>query len=116
MHDPIDEFGEKVLEKRKARDQTQRELAIKLGMSYRTVLQAETGQSIPRFDTVIILAQDLGISLDALVFPETAAPNAVPKCVYDFFHGMSANDAQRYIDFCKRIEALTEEKEKKENK
>ena len=58
MHDPIDEFGEKVLEKRKARDQTQRELAIKLGMSYRTVLQAETGQSIPRFDTVIILAQD----------------------------------------------------------
>ena len=77
MHDPIDEFGEKVLEKRKARDQTQRELAIKLGMSYRTVLQAETGQSIPRFDTVIILAQDLGISLDALVFPET---DAGPPC------------------------------------
>ena len=116
MHDPIDEFGEKVLEKRKARDQTQRELAIKLGMSYRPVLQAETGQSIPRFDTVIILAQDLDISLDALVFPETAVPNAVPKCVYDFFHGMSANDAQRYIDFCKSIEALTEGKEKRENK
>ena len=61
-------------------------------------------------------AQDLGISLDALVFPETAVPNAVPKCVYDFFHGMSANDAQRYIDFCKSIEALTEGKEKRENK
>lgn len=115
MHDPIDKFGEKILEKRKARDQTQRELAVKLGMSYRTVLQAETGQSVPRFDTVIILAKDLDISLDALVFPETASPNVVPKCVYDFFHGMPAEEAQRYIDLCKSIEALTEDKEKKEN-
>ena len=116
MYDPVNAFGEKVLEKRKMRDQTQKELAAKLGMSHRTVLQAETGQSNPKFETVVLLAQDLDISLDALVFPDTAAPNAVQKCVYDFFHGKTEKEAQRYIAICSSTEALNEDKNAKENK
>lgn len=111
MHDPIDEFGAKILEKRKEHNQTQRELASKLEMSYRTILQAENGQSIPRFDTVVMLAKKLNLSLDSLIFPETTAPNAVAKCVYDFFNGKTEKESQQYIALCKSIEAISKSKE-----
>ena len=58
-----------------------------------TVTQAEICRSNPKMEMVILLARELNISLDALVFPETATPNAVPKCVYDFFRGKTENEA-----------------------
>lgn len=110
MHNTLDEFGLKVRDVRTARKQTQKELAAKLGMSHRTVMQAETCKSNPKFETVILLARELNISLDALVFPQTAAPNSVPKCVHDFFQGKTELEAQKYIDLCKCAEALKEDK------
>lgn len=82
MNNPLDEFGAKIRAEREARGLTQKQLAEKLGMSHRTVMQAEICRSNPKMETVILLAKELNISLDALVFPETATPNAVPKCVY----------------------------------
>lgn len=110
MNNPLDEFGNQVRKKREARELTQKQLAEKLNMSHRTVMQAEIRRSNPKFETVVLLAQELDISLDALVFPETVAPNGVPKCVYDYFKGKTEAEAQKLIDLCKHIEALNGEK------
>ena len=40
MNNPLDEFGAKVRAEREARGLTQKQLAEKLGMSHRTVMQA----------------------------------------------------------------------------
>lgn len=81
-----------------------------LKMSHRTVMQAEICRSNPKMETVILLAKELNISLDALVFPETATPNAVPKCVYDFFRGKTESEAEKLIDICRRIDELNHAK------
>ena len=100
MNNPLDEFGAKVRAEREARGLTQKQLAEKLGMRHRTV----------KMETVILLAKELNISLDALVFPETATPNAVPKCVYDFFRGKTESEAEKLIDICRRIDELNHAK------
>lgn len=111
MNNPLDEFGAKVRFEREVRGLTQKTLAEKLGMSHRTVMQAEICRSNPKFETVILLARELNISIDALVFPETTSPNSVPKCVYDFFKGKTDSEAQKLIELCKNIEALNGGKE-----
>ena len=110
MNNPLDEFAKALRKKRTEKGMTQKGLAAKLGMSHRTVLQAEGSDGNPKFETVILLAQELGISLDALIFPETASPNAVPKCVYDYFHGKPEAEAQKLIDLLKNLEALSDGK------
>lgn len=110
MNNPLDEFGAKVRAEREARGLTQKQLAEKLGMSHRTVMQAEICRSNPKMETVILLAKELNISLDALVFPETATPNAVPKCVYDFSRGKTESEAEKLIDICRRIDELNHAK------
>ena len=97
MNNPLDEFGAKVRAEREARGLTQKQLAEKLGMSHRTVMQAESCSSNPKMETVI-------------VFPETATPNAVPKCVYDFFRGKTESEAEKLIDICQRIDELNHAK------
>jgi transcriptional regulator with XRE-family HTH domain len=79
---------------------TQVRLAEKLGMSKRTIIQAERGQSNPKFETIVLIAHELDISLDALVFPDTASPNNVSKCVYEFFKDKSERESQQFIDLC----------------
>ena len=106
MNNPLDEFGAKVRIEREVRGLTQKTLAEKLGMSHRTVMQAEICRSNPKFETVVLLARELNISSDALIFPETTSPNSVPKCVYDFFKGKTDLEAQKLIELCKNIEAL----------
>lgn len=110
MNDPLKVWGEVLRKKRTARKLTQQGLAEKHGMNKRTVMDAELGRANSKFETVIILARELDISLDAIVFPESASPNIVPKCVYDFFKDMTEEEAQRYIDFCKSAKALSEQK------
>ena len=110
MNNPLDEFGAKVRAEREARGLTQKQLAEKLGMSHRTVMQAEICRSNPKMETVILLAKELNISLDALVFPETATPNSVPQCFYDFFRGKTESEAEKLIDICRRIDELNHAK------
>ncbi|MDL2234311.1 helix-turn-helix domain-containing protein [Ruminococcaceae bacterium OttesenSCG-928-L11] len=110
MNNPHNAFGIAVRTERVKRNLTQVQLAEKLGMSKRTVIQAERSQSNPKFETVILLAQELEISLDAIVFPETASPNNVPKCVHEFFKDKSEQEAQKFIDLCRGAESLKESK------
>lgn len=106
MNNPLDEFGNQLRVLREKRGLTQKQLAEHMGMSTRTILQAETHQSNPKFETVILLAKEMNISLDALIFPETASPNSVPKCVFDFFQNKSEEEARRLISICGNIEEL----------
>ena len=103
-------IAQAMIDARKESGLTQKQLAEKLGMSHRTVMQAEICRSNPKMETVILLAKELNISLDALVFPETATPNAVPKCVYDFFRGKTESEAEKLIDICQRIDELNHAK------
>ncbi|MGN8969371.1 helix-turn-helix domain-containing protein [Intestinimonas sp. HCP28S3_D6] len=109
MNNPLDAFGTKVRKEREVRDLTQKQLAAKLGMSHRTVMQAEICRSNPKFETVVLLAQELNISLDALIFPETTSPNQLPKCVYDYFKDKTEAEAQKLIDLCRQIEAVNDD-------
>jgi transcriptional regulator with XRE-family HTH domain len=106
MNNPHNAFGKAVRAERIKRNLTQVQLAEKLGMSKRTVIQVERCQSNPKFETVLLLAQELEISLDAIVFPETVSPNNVPKCVHEFFRSKSELESQKFIDLCRNAESL----------
>ena len=65
MNNPIDLFAWKVRSERKRRHLTQKKLAERLSMNSRTIIDLETGKSNPKFETVILLARELNISVDA---------------------------------------------------
>lgn len=106
MNNPVDEFGKRVCEKRKETGLTQRELAENLNMSRRTILYAETGQSNPKFETVALIARYLGISIDAIIFRDNTSPNAIAKCVYDYFKDKTEEEAEKIVEMCKSIENI----------
>lgn len=105
MQNPIDSFGIALRTARIKQDLTQRELADKLGMSVRTIIQAEQGHSNPKFETVVLLAKELNISLDAIVFPDiTTVP--ISKSVADFFAGKNETEIQKYIRLCQQADSF----------
>ena len=106
MYNMLDEYGKRLRDRRKARKETQKGLAAKMGMSHRTIMDTELCRSSPKFETVALLSREMDISLDAIVFPETASPKALPKCVCDFYEGMSESEAQDYIDICRAARKL----------
>lgn len=106
MYNPVDEFSKKLHEKRDEREQTQKGLAAKMGMSHRTIMDTELCRSSPKFETVALLARELNISLDAIVFSDAVSPNDIPKCVCDFFKDKTEAEAQMYIDLCKQADAF----------
>ena len=69
MKNPVDSFAAALRAARARQHLTQRALAEKLHMSVRTIIEIELGRSNPRF---ALLAEELNISLDAIVFPDTA--------------------------------------------
>ena len=110
MNNPVDEFCLTLRQVRKKKGITQIELAQKLGLNHRTIMDAEALKSNPKFETVAALAKELNISLDAVVFPDSLSPNAVPKCVVDFFQGISEAEAQQFIAICENIRAIQSKK------
>ena len=106
MNNTLNAFGIAVRTEREKQGLTQVQLANKLSMSKRTIVQVESARSNPKFETIVLLMQALDISLDALVFPETAAHNSVPKCVHDFFAYKGESISQRFINLCRDAEAL----------
>lgn len=105
MQNPVDSLGVTLRTAREKQNLTQRELAERLGMSVRTIIQAERGHSNPKFETVALLAKELNISLDAIVFPDlVVAP--VSKSVVDFFAGKSETEIQKYIMLCRQIDSF----------
>lgn len=101
MKNPVDSFAAALRAARAKRHLTQRALADNLHMSVRTIIEIELGRSNPRFETVALLAEELNISLDAIVFPDTATAT-VSKSVADFFAGKSEAEIQKYISLCRR--------------
>ena len=105
MKNPVDSFAAA----RAKRHLTQRALADNLHMSVRTIIEIELGRSNPRFETVALLAEKLNISLDAIVFPDTAT-TTVSKTVTDFFAGKSEAEIQKYISLCQQADAFKTDK------
>ena len=70
MNNPLDLFAWKVRSERKRQHLTQKQLAERLGMNSRTIIDLETCQSNPKFETVVLVAKELNISVDAAIFPE----------------------------------------------
>ena len=84
---------------------TQRQLADKLHMSIRTVQDLENGISNPKAETMLLIAKELNISIDAILFPELLNRN-MSKTVVDFFAGKSEAEIQKYILLCEQAEKL----------
>ena len=93
MKNPVDSFAAALRAARAKRHLTQRALADNLHMSVRTIIEIELGRSNPRFETVALLAKEMNISPDAIVFPDTAT-TTVSKTVTDFFAGKSEAEIQ----------------------
>ena len=109
MQDFLENFGVEVRRKRKKRSLTQGELAARLNMSNRTIMDIENAKIVPQMDTMVYIARELEISMDALIFPNTV-PGSVPKTASDFFTGKSETDAQKYIALCQYVDAFHKEK------
>lgn len=109
MQNPLDLFAAALRAARIKRNLTQRELADKLHMSVRTIIEIERCKSSPKFETVATLARELNISLDAAVFQDIES-GAVSKSVIDFFAGKSEDKIQKYIMLCQQADAFKETK------
>ncbi len=105
MKNMLDDFASEVRRKRNMSGYTQRQLAEKLHMSIRTILDLETGCSNTKFETVLLIAKELNISIDAILFPELST-STVSKAVIDFFAGKTETDIQKYILLCQQAEQL----------
>lgn len=105
MKNPLDLFAADVRAARVKRNLTQRQLADKLHMSVRTIIELEGCKSSPRFETVATIARELNISLDAVVF-QNIKTEGISKSVTDFFSGKSEEEIQKYISLCKQADTF----------
>ena len=105
MHNLLDDFASEVRRKRKIVGYTQRHLAEKLHMSIRTIQDLENGISNPKAETVFLIAKELNISIDAILFPELST-STVSKTVVDFFAGKTESEIQKYISLCQQADQL----------
>jgi transcriptional regulator with XRE-family HTH domain len=67
-------MGDRLRQARTARGLSLRRLAQVLGVSPSLISQVETGRAKPSVNTLYALATELGISLDTLLFMDTAPP------------------------------------------
>ena len=108
MTNSLDLFASALRSARLKRGLTQRALAERLNMNVRTIIEIERCRSSPKFETVILLAQELNISLDAVVF-QNMPTNTISKSVTDFFAGKSEAETQKYIVLCQHVKTLQDE-------
>lgn len=101
----LDDFASEVRRKRIISGYTQRQLAERLHMSIRAILDLENGVSNPKFETAVLIAKELNISIDAILFPELST-STVSKTVVDFFAGKTEAEIQKYISLCQQADQL----------
>lgn len=89
----LDRFAHKLQEKREQKKITQRELADRLNMRFHTIIEIENCKSNTRFETVALIAEEMNISLDGIVFHDKVS-QTVPKCVVDFFANKSEKQSR----------------------
>lgn len=109
MNNPLDLFTSELRETIRKQHLTQRALAERLHMSVRTIIEIEGCKSSPKFETVVLLARELNISLDATVFSDMKT-STVSKSVVDFSAGKSEAEIQKYVALCQQAEAIMEKK------
>ncbi|MCI9543579.1 MAG: helix-turn-helix transcriptional regulator [Acutalibacter muris] len=68
--------GRKIMDLRKSRGLTQEELAGRLNISPQAVSKWENGRAMPELSLLVELAEALGSTIDAIIFPEAACPAA----------------------------------------
>ena len=83
MNNPLDLFAWKVRSERKRQHLTQRKLAERLNMNARTIIDLETCQSNPKFETVALVAKELNISVDAAIFPDMVPCNHLTRSSFE---------------------------------
>ena len=108
MQTALDKLAKTVRNAREKKGLSQRELARKLNMNMRTIIDLEMGRSNPKGETIFLIAEELHISLDALIYTDSAQPNAVSIDVLEFFSDKSAEESATYIEICRHIETLTQ--------
>ena len=101
----LDLFAQRLREKREQKKITQRELAERLNMCTRTVIEIEKCKSNPRFETVALISEEMDIGLGGIVFHDRA-PQAAAKCAADLFAGKRDAESQKYIDPCMSADKL----------
>lgn len=107
MQSLVDRLAKAVREAREARGLSQRELAQRLNMNTHTIMDFEVGRSNPRIETILLIAAELHISLDSVLYTGTSKPNSVDAEVLEFFAGKGKEESQDYIQFCRQVEALS---------
>ena len=105
MQNMLDDFASEVRRKRIISGYTQRQLAERLHMSIRTILDLENGVSNPKFETAVLIAKELNISIDAILFPKLST-STVSKTIVDFFAGKTEAEIQKYISLCQQADQL----------
>lgn len=102
----LDQFGTAVRTARQEKDLSQRALAGKLNMSYRTILDLENGNSSPRAETAFLIASELDISIDGILFAPSEGSGSVSPAVLEFFSDKTQEEANQYIALCRQVDAL----------
>lgn len=109
MQNLLESFGMELRRKRKKLHLTQGQLATRLNMSNRTIMDIENAKIVPQLDTVVYIVRELGISLDALIFPN-AETGRISKTASDFFTGKTESEVQKYIALCQCADAFRTDK------
>ena len=76
MYVALDLLAKAVREAREERGLSQRELARKLSMNTRTIMDLEICRSNPKGETIFLIARELHISLDAIAHAGTVTVKA----------------------------------------
>ena len=106
----LDLLAKAVREAREERGLSQRELARKLSMNTRTIMDLEICRSNPKGETIFLIARELlHISLDAIAHAGTSRPNSVSADVLEFFSGKDDAESRDYIDLCRQVEKMKKE-------
>ena len=104
----LDQFRAKVRSARNGKRLSQQALASKLSMSKRTITDLENGKSTPRAETAFLIAAELDISIDAILFTPSDGSSSVSPAVLEFFSGKTQEESDRYIALCRQAAALRE--------
>lgn len=108
MQNALDQFAHEVRKKRHKLGMTQKQFAEQMHMSARTIIELENCKSNPKAETILLIAKQLNINLDEILFPE-ADSDTVPKAVIDFFAGKSTSEIRKYIALCQQADQFKED-------
>ena len=106
MQTRLARFGLAVRTAREERKVSQQDLAQKLNMNKNTIMEIELGRSNPKAETIFLIAMELHVSIDAIIFTEKDKPNSVSPEVLSFFSPKTDDEAKRYVEICQQIESL----------